>query len=41
MGRSLRGWDRLFGNEVGREIRQELNDTGLSFGGETGPDLGG
>jgi hypothetical protein len=28
-------------NEVGREMRQELNDTGLVFCGETRPDLSG
>jgi hypothetical protein len=26
---------------MGRETRQELNDTGLALGGETGPDLTG
>jgi len=29
------------GQEVGGEVRQELKDTGLALGGETGPDLEG
>ena len=41
IGRPPGGGDRLLGHEMGRELRQELNDTGLALGGETGPDLGG
>jgi hypothetical protein len=33
--------DGHLGQELGRQMRQELKDTSLALGGETGPDLDG
>src|SRR5262249_630313 len=40
MGRTAEGGWGLNRREVGREACQELDDAGLAFGGQVGPDLG-